>query len=191
MYLTLDIETGGNDLSTSLLTAYFGVVTLTPTLELVDELYLQLKHDEYVVTAQGLAVNKIDLISHHKEAEYKATAGQKLRTFLQKHSQNGADKLIPVGHGLASDLTHIYKGLLSRENWEQFVSYRRLDTGTIAQFLRLLGKIPATVSGSLESLLDYYDIEIDVPLHHARTDALATAAVLYHQQATIDLDKAS
>lgn len=177
-YLAFDCEMGGLDLSNSLLTAYFRVVD--DKFELVDELYLRLKYDQYVVTAEGMAVNKIDLASHHKVAEYKATAGQKFRQFLKLWTDDGANRLTPVGHNAFGDLRFIYQYLFNKTAFDVFVDYHLLDTSVISQYLMTCGVIPE-MSASLESLSSYFGIEVEGTLHDAKTDTLLTVEVLKKQ----------
>ncbi len=175
-YICLDTETGGLTLDTSLLTAYFGV--LDENLVVVDELYLYLKPDDgvYKATAEALNINKINLIEHDNKAiPYKASKTL-LYNFLSKNYKG--DKLIPIGHGLAFDLPRIKLHLIGTDSWEQYVSYRTLDTGITTQFLRAAGMFPNDVTGSLGSLVKYFNIDSKGDLHDAKVDALQTVAVL-------------
>jgi hypothetical protein len=181
-FLALDCECGGLGTDKSLLTAYFEV--LNYKMEYLDSLHIKLKHDSYVLTAQGMAINKIDIVLHDRYAEYKTTAGQKLYKFLSKYSEEGHTKLIPVGHGVFRDLWWIWEQLLGRKTFEQYVSYRKLDTAVIAQFLKVQGKLPESVSGSLISLASYYDI----PLLHTEEDNFHNE--IYDTKATIEVLKA-
>jgi len=186
-YICLDCETGGIGLDKSLLTVYFEV--LDEKFNSIGSLDLKIKHDVYNVTAEALSINNINLVEHHAIAEYKATAGKKLLDLIKKYSQNGSVKLIPVGHGVSFDLQFIWEYLLGRKTFEAYCAYRKLDTAVIAQFLKAQGKLPESVSGSLESLVEYY--AIDVPFdnvnekaHEAKWDTRATIAVLKAQLET-------
>jgi DNA polymerase III alpha subunit (gram-positive type) len=175
-YIALDTETGGVTPETSLLTAYFAV--LDENLCVVDELDLKVKPDDgnYVVTAQALGINKINLIEHEKVAIPYKDAKTPMYKFLERNYQG--EKLIPVGHGIAFDVVRIRPTLISQGSWENFCSYRTLDTGQAAQFLRAAGKFPDNVSGSLGSLVAYFGIKFKGELHDARVDTLQTVAVL-------------
>jgi DNA polymerase III epsilon subunit-like protein len=185
MYLFLDTETGGIGLDKSLLTACFLVTN--DQLDIVDELNLCLKpnNDIYQVTAEALGINGINLVEHNKKAikcdEAKGTVYQ----FLFKYSNMGARKLVPVGHGVRFDIAHVTDKLLSPKTWENFVSYRCLDTQSVAQFLILTKKIDGTkTTGSLASLGEMFGIKpSDLGysaeiLHDARYDTLLTRAVM-------------
>ena len=175
-FLGLDVETGGVTPETSLLTAYFAV--LDENLLVVDDLHLFVKPDDgnYIVTAQALAINKINLIEHDKIAMTYKAARTPLYQFLERNYKG--EKLIPVGHGTAFDVARVKKDLISQGSWENFVSYRLLDTGNAAQFLRAAGLFPKDVSGSLGSLVSYFGIKSKGELHNARVDTLQTVSVL-------------
>lgn len=183
-YIALDTETGGITLDTSLLTAYF--VVLDEKFKVVDELNLVVKPDDgnYVVNAQALNVNKINLVEHDKVAlPYKA-AKPFLYKFLELNYQG--EKLIPIGHGLAFDIVRLKQDLIGQGSWENFVSYRTLDTSIVAQFLRAAGLFPDDVSGSLGSLVSYFKLPPVGDMHDARVDTLQTVSVL---QALLNLVK--
>ena len=64
------------------------------------------------------------------------------------------------------------------ETWETFVSYRKLDTQAVCQFLKSCNRFPDDVSGSLESIAKYFNIPIDEnDLHDAKVDTLLTVEV--------------
>jgi oligoribonuclease (3'-5' exoribonuclease) len=185
----MDVEAGGIGLDKSLLTVYFEV--LDENLETLGELDLAIRHDVYHVTAIGMAINKIDLVAHHQTAIPQSEAGKVLLTFLQKFSDNGKIKLIPVGHGVSFDLTFIWEHLLGRKTFEAYTSYRKLDTAVIAQFLKLQGKLPEYISGSLKSLVEYYNpdmpfVKSDNAFHTAKFDTQMTIEVLRAQIANND-----
>lgn len=175
-YIALDTETGGVTPETSLLTAFFAV--LDENLCVVDELDLKVKPDDgnYVVTAQALAINKINLVEHDKIAIPYKDAKTPMYKFLERNFQG--EKLIPVGHGIHFDVRRVQPTLISQGSWENFVSYRLLDTGNAAQFLRAAGVFPKDVSGSLGSLVAYFGIKSKGELHDARVDTLQTVSVL-------------
>ena len=154
-YIAFDCETGGLDpLANSLLTVYF--VVFDSTFKVLGDLDLKIKPDKggnYNVTAEALGINKIDLVKHDAEATTLTTAKAELYTFLQKFNEDGKTKLIPVGHNIAFDESFVLNNLISRGVWHKFVSYRKLDTGTILQFLKMVGKVPTHVTGSLSSIL--------------------------------------
>lgn len=179
----LDVETGGIGLDKSLLTAFF--LATNYKLEPLGELYLRLKPEDgvYKTTAEALNINKIDLINHDKQAVFYKSGGQLLYSFLKEHSSHGAIKLVPVGHNVGFDIAQIQDKLVARQTWENFVSYRNLDTQVAAQFLILCGKIDGKkTTGSLKSLAEYFSVSPswDGEQHDAQFDVLLTRAVLLH-----------
>lgn len=177
MYLILDCETGGVDNSYSLLTAYFHLTN--DKFEKIDDLSLFLKPDDkiYRICGQALNVNKINLVEHDKIAITYKEGGTLLYNFLNTYSKDGADKLTIVGHNVGYDRECVIRNLINRGTWDKFCSYRLRDTQTIACFLIDCGIIE-DISGSLESLIKYFDIPCDEnQLHNAKIDTLMTMAV--------------
>lgn len=175
-YITLDLETGGLWNDVSLLTAYFAV--LNEDFNIIDELDLKLIPDDgiYKVEPEGMAVNKINLVELAKEAITYKKAKTILYDFL-KNNYNG-ELLTPIGQGILGDVRKLCDTIISKGSWDNFISRRGLDTMYIAKFLQEIGKIPSDMSISLESLVKYFNIDIDGELHSARVDALASAKVL-------------
>lgn len=183
-YISCDLESGGPELKYSLLSAYF--IILDENLETIyGELDLKSKPNDgnYLVRGEALEVNGIDLVQHDKEAITESKAATLLYEFLEEHATNGSVKLMPVGHGIAHDIEFIKEHLT--KNWNKFVSYRYLDTGCIVQFLKLTGKVPRDLGGSLQELGEYFDVPMS-GLHTAKGDTLATIEVLKKLR---DLDK--
>lgn len=184
-YIALDCETGGLIPKTaSLLTMYLQV--LDKDLNPLDSLYLRVKPNDgvYQTTGESLSINKIDLVEHDKIAIIYSKAGQELRDFLIKHSDSGKIKLIPVGHNVPFDLEFLYELLLNKKEAQKYVSYRILDTSASTQFLKSCGLIPESVSGSLKSLVEYFQIPGPEThggkFHTADQDVFMTVQVLKH-----------
>lgn len=175
-YLAFDVESGGVTDDHSLLTAYF--VILDEDLKTVyGELDLRSKPNDgtYHVTAEALAINGIDLISHDKEADTESKAGTRLYEFLQQHCPDGKVKLTPLGHNVAFDVEFVKKHLT--KNFNKFVSYRCLDTASVIQFLKQTNHIPKDLAGSLGEIAKYLQVPI-VQLHTAKDDTWLTIEVL-------------
>ncbi len=175
-YLALDTETGGFE-GTSLLTAYFSVQD--EDFNEVDSLLLEMKPEDgkYIVTAEALRINGIDLKLHDQRAITYKEAGTKLFNFLMGNSIMGADKLIPVGHNVQFDIQKIIEFLISKGSWQKFVSYRTMDTGVIARACIQAGLIPPSVSGSLGSIAEHFGVDT-TQAHTADHDVFMTMAVL-------------
>jgi DNA polymerase III alpha subunit (gram-positive type) len=137
----------------------------------------------YLVRGEALGVNGIDIVQHDKEAVTEGKAATLLYEFLEQYASDGSMKLMPIGHGIAHDIEFIKEHLT--KNWNKFVSYRYLDTGGIVQFLKLTGKVPRDLGGSLKELGEYFDVSMS-GLHTAKGDTWATIEVLKKLR---DLDK--
>jgi len=178
MYLSLDAEFGGIGNQYSLLSAYF--LLTDDKFVKVDDLYLLLKPNDgiYHVCGEAMSINQINLIEHDKVAITYKEGGTALYKFLKSHYDYHKNHFISVGHGMSGDLTQIFDKLVARNTWETFVSYRRLDTSVALQFLKSCGLFPEEVSGSLESLIQYFGIKMEGNLHDAKNDTLATVECL-------------
>lgn len=183
-YVALDTELGGIDLKYSLLQVY--LVCLDENFQVLGELDLRLKPDDgdYIVCAEAMAVNHIDLVKHDAAAMTYSSARSLLGSWLRQMSDGGKIKLRALGHNVGGDIRFIWDKIYSREKWEAYVSYRQLDTATICQYLKDCHKVPAEVdgaegvSGSLMSLVRYFGIPYEeAKLHDARTDTLLTVEV--------------
>lgn len=176
-YLFLDCEMGGRELKYSLLTAYFLVTDekFSP----LGDLSLAVKPDDgvYVVSGQGMQVNKIDLAEHDKIAVPYKQAKPTLFQFLDKMS--GFGRLTPVGHGVKGDIAHLINTLISEGSWEQHCTYHYIDTSVFLQILRAQGKMPMDCDGSITALADYFGIKgPTVPKwHDAKFDTQMTMRV--------------
>ncbi len=177
-YIFLDCEMGSVDIEYSLLSAYF--LATNNDIQKVDELELFVKPDDgkYIVRGEAMGVNKIDLYAHDLKAITYKEAGTVLYRWLDRITNGGQDKLVPVGHGIYGDIQFIIKYLMSRGSWEKFTSYRKLDTQAVCVFLKACGRFPDDVSGSLVSIAKHFGIPVDEnAAHDARYDALLTQQV--------------
>lgn len=178
-YLFLDDEMGGLEKEQySLLTVY--LLATDNNYNVISDLYLQLKPDDgiYKVCAEAMAVNKIDLVKHDAMAITYKEGGTKLYKWLQRLTEDGKNKFTVVGHGVYGDVEWIIYYLMSRGSWEKFTSYRKLDTQAVCQFLKACGMFPDTVSGSLLSIAQYFNIPIDENTsHNAKYDTELTFKV--------------
>jgi hypothetical protein len=177
----LDGEYGGIGLKYSLLSLC--LIVTDKQFNTIDELNLFIKPDtgDYIVCGEALEVNKINLVEHDKIAIAYKKAGTMLYNFLSKNSNAGRIKLVPIGHGFDGDLRQIFDKLISRESWENFVSYRRLDTSVAVQFLKSCDLFSESVSGSLSSLVEYFGIALDEKMiHTAKGDTLYIIEVMKH-----------
>jgi hypothetical protein len=159
------------------------VKVLNERLKVFATLNLKIKPDNqaYVVLAEALAVNKIDLVKHSKDPETltETEAKRKLLDFLTANllASPPKTKYTPIGHNIHTvDIPQIRK-LIGLENWEHLFDRRHLDTGGIAKFLILQGKLKETNNGSLAQLAE----ELGVPQptsHESEADCDTTLQVL-------------
>jgi DNA polymerase III alpha subunit (gram-positive type) len=176
MYLALDTESGGIPKECSLLTAYFAA--LDKDLNTIASLDLKMKPDNgmYVVEAQGMDVNRINLIEHDKVAVTCKEAATLIWKFLNAQSFGGQNKLIPLGHNVTHDISFINTHTISRKAWEAFVRYHVLDTTTLALACQLKGKLPADLYIGLGYLAEYFKAPA-FEAHTAKGDTEATIFV--------------
>lgn len=177
-YLAHDAETGGTRAREhSLLTHYFGVYgfdVANRRFTLLGELDLRVKPADgnYIVTAEALNVNKIDLIRHDKEAITPDKAGEKLYGFLKQHSDDGRNRLIRMGHNEPFDKDFVIMHLLHEEIWKKFTDYGGVaDSSSFARFLKMQGKLPWNTRFSLRTLAEFLGVPVDpAELHTAKGD---------------------
>lgn len=177
-YIALDCETGGFSEQASLLTVCF--VVLDKELNIIELLNLAIKPnngEDYHTTAQALEVNGINLVEHNKTAITSSEAGSKSLEFLKRHS-DGKVKLVPIGHNVAFDILCVHEKLLSKGHFDKYVSYCKLDTGAIMQYLKLIGKVPESVSGSLGAAAKHFGIDFKERAHTAESDTLMCVELL-------------
>lgn len=174
-YLICDAEMGGRELQYSLLTSFFMV--MDSDFNILGELYLQTKPDDgvYLISGQGMLINKINIQEHDKIAIPYKQARPLLYDFLKQMA--GGKHLVVVGHGILGDISHFKKYLISEGSWNQFCSYHYVDTSVVLQFLRACGKMPRDTDGSVSALAIYFGIGIDGKLHDCRYDVQLTAKV--------------
>lgn len=177
-YLFMDCEMGGRELKYSLLTAYF--LATDANFRKVGEFYIELKPDDgvYVLSGQGMSVNKINLQEHDKRAvAYKDAKGAFYAFLAVVYKKLG--RLTPIGHGVKGDIEHVIDRLCSRGTWEQFCTYHYVDTSVWLQILRIHGKMPEDCDGSIKALHDdHFKLKVDGADHDCRVDTMKTLGVV-------------
>jgi DNA polymerase III alpha subunit (gram-positive type) len=173
MYLFMDTETGGLSPKYSLLTASFILVDSQFDV-LARPLYLEIKHDEYVVTPGALNVNHINLAEHHKTAtalpEARAIFSEFVNTAVRVAQKK---RLVPAGHNVGFDMQFVRAYLCPTEKfWDDFFTYPIFDTAVIARFMHAAGFIDNTYS--LPSLRQKYLPDISGDAHNAEIDNITT-----------------
>ena len=176
-YLFMDCEMGGRELKYSLLTVYFRVTD--SKFNKLGDLYLEVKPDDgvYVVSGQGMSVNKIDLAAHDKRAIAYKDAKSILFKFLSDLSKKVGGRFTPVGHGIKGDIEHVLARLISVGSWEQFTTYHYIDTSVVLQYLRACGKMDEDCDGSVTALADWFGIKVEGADHDCRVDTMKTLGI--------------
>ncbi len=170
-YLVFDTETGGLDpQSHSLLT--IGMVACEGS-QILETLDLKVRHEPYVVSAGGLRVNRINLVTHHEAALEHGQVIEKVMKFCKHHF--GSEPLTLVGHNISFDFEFMKCFLvLNGVDMESRFHHRTVDTHSIAKALREKGKLPQ-IRLSSDELFRHFDIIVpDDQRHTALGDALAT-----------------
>ena len=173
----MDCEMGGRDLKYSLLTAYFRVTDAH--FKLIGDVYFEVKPDDgiYIVSGQGMSVNKIDLAKHDKSAITYKEAKPLLFKFLTDCGKKAGCRLTPVGHGIKGDMEHVLARLISQGSWEQFCTYHYQDTSVILQFLRSCGLMDEDCDGSVTALAEHFGVIVEGADHDCRVDTMKTLGV--------------
>lgn len=155
-YISFDTETSGLDpTKCNLLTVCF--IVLDSELNEIDRLNISLKQVNYYINVEALKVNRINLIKHHDSSIDIMDARNKLHNFLNKYKTQYS--LIPIGHNIKFDISFIKSsGLLIENEYLKYISFNSIDTISIAQFLKLSGKLPKQQSVSLINLCKYAKI---------------------------------
>lgn len=160
-------------------------MVLDNKLEVIDAIDLKIKPDNgrYSLAASAMKINGIDIIQHDTEAITETEASKKFYDFCFKHGSLSLNKMIPAGHNISLDIRFVKRHLLEEQinpegnSWGRFFSYRRLDTATIAHFLRLAGKLPDDIEGSLGSLANHFGLSYE-GAHNAKFDAELSLEIL-------------
>lgn len=176
IFLPFDTETGGITEEASLLTANF--VVCDKNWNIIDELDLSVKPNDgqYVVSAEAMQINKINLIEHDQLAMTYSQAGARLREFLLLHSQNGKIKLQPMGKNVGFDVKKVINTILGAKTFYQFVSYRNYDITPLITYLKRTDRLAPDAPESLEGMARH--LGMDVAFHTARADNLAGIEVI-------------
>lgn len=177
-FIAFDLETGGLTVDKSPLTAYF--IVFDENFRIYGELDLKIKpngDDPYIVTAEALDVNGIDLVEHNKVAVPLDVAKKQLYDFLNNMSEEGYHKLIPTGQNITFDRDFVTAHFISVNNWKRFCSYHHLDTGTLAIFFKLIGIMPVNHKTRVSELVNFFNVNTG-KLHTAKEDTLACVKIL-------------
>lgn len=156
-YIAFDCETSGIDTDSNLLTVSF--IILDKDLVETDSLNISLKQNSgYKIYPEALKINRIDIIKHHEIATDLPTSRVLLLDFLNRNRCRY--NLIPIGHNITFDIRFIKSsGLLTEQEYINFISFNPIDTLVIAQFLKMCGKFDYRQSLSLINLCKYFKLD--------------------------------
>jgi len=171
--LFLDTETGGLDPRKHSLLSLGLVVGDGP--RLLNSLEILVRHEPYVVSAGGMAVNRINLVEHSAAALEPAMALTVLEVFLDQHFPHRCKPIILAGHNVGFDQAFLATFLESQGRaLEPRFSHRLVDTHSLAAGLRDAGRLPLENLSST-ALFAHFGIQVpEAKRHTALGDALAT-----------------
>ena len=176
VYLAFDTETTGLEPARhNILTAHF--ILLDETLNEIDSLALSIKHNEYVVSAKALEINKINLVEHNKVSISLFETRKKLEEFIAPYQD-----LVCIGHNVQFDLDFILSNrILSGELYKKhFNSTKTIDTLLILRKIRKDKGLPSEQSLSLSKITEFLNIKLadNENFHTAKYDILITIELL-------------
>lgn len=174
-YFLFDTETGGIRKEMSLLTLY-GYI-LDESLNILDTIDLKIKPDDgvYHLNAQGLGINKINIVEHDRVAKPLSEVKTRLKNYICGWSLN--QKLTPIGHNIRFDVKFVKTHLM--EDWDRYFDRRHIDTASVGKFLALTGFVPKLNTYSLSEMAAAMMIDVDEnKRHEASYDADLTLKVL-------------
>ena len=174
-YFLFDTETGGIRKEMSLLTLY-GYI-LDENLNILDTIDLKIKPDDgvYHLNAQGLGINKINIVEHDRVAKPLSEVKTCFKNYVCGWSLN--QKLTPIGHNIRFDVKFVKTHLM--EDWDRYFDRRHIDTASVGKFLALTGFVPKLNTYSLSEMAAAMMIDVDEnKRHEASYDADLTLKVL-------------
>ena len=170
-YLVIDCETTGLVPQRNQMLTLAILLCEKGTLEPIAFNEFKFKYDTYNVSIGALKTNKIDLVQHDSEAKY--TFEHVIHFIKTLYALCENQKPTVIGHNVGFDLSFIHH-YIGKEEWEKYVSYRNIDTCTIARFLSDAGII-TTKNVSLENMVKYFNLsKEDDAMHTALCDATKT-----------------
>lgn len=174
-YFLFDTETGGIRKEMSLLTLYGHI--LDDNLNILDTIDLKIKPDDgvYHVNAQGLEINRINIVEHDRIAKPLSEVKTRFKNYICGWSLN--QKLTPIGHNVRFDVKFVKTHLL--EDWDRYFDRRHIDTASVGKFLALSGIVPKLQTYSLSEMAQALMIDVNEDSRHeAKFDADLTLNVL-------------
>ncbi|MGL6025290.1 MAG: 3'-5' exonuclease [Cetobacterium sp.] len=156
--LFIDTETGGiNEKENSLLSI---ALICWEDKKVVDKLEIFIKEESYNVTEKAMEINGLNLEKLKKYGLEKKVAVEKINSFILKNFKE--EKAVLCGHNVGYDIRFL-KELYNKieKNYEEFISYRSLDTASIFRFLTIAGKFKEKKINSLDDAIKYFNIPFE------------------------------
>lgn len=177
-YFLFDTETGGIKKETSLLTI-FGYI-LNEDLNVLSEVSYAIKAENglYIVEADGLTANHIDIVEHDKIATSIAEVKLRFKNDICKWNfAAGKQKITPIGHNVRFDVKFVKNHIMP--DWDNYFDRRQIDTAGIAKFLFLTGLLPTMISYQLSDIARSLEINFkEETLHTSKGDVDLTLAII-------------
>jgi len=171
--LFLDTETGGLDPRTHSLLSLGLVVGDGP--KVANSLEILVRHEPYVVSAEGMKVNRIDLVAHSEAALEPLVALAVLEVFLEQHFMHRCQPIVLAGHNVGFDQAFLGAFLASQgRSLEPRFSHRVVDTHSLAAGLRDAGRLDLDNLSSTALFAHFGILVPEEKRHTALGDALAT-----------------
>ena len=171
--LFLDTETGGLDPRSHSLLSLGLVVGDGP--RLTHSLEILVRHEPYVVSAEGMKVNRIDLVRHSETALDPPVALAVLEVFLEQHFPHRCQPITLAGHNVGFDQAFLGAFLAGQgRSLEPRFSHRVVDTHSLAAGLRDAGRLPLANLSSTALFAHFGILVPEAQRHTALGDALAT-----------------
>lgn len=143
----------------------------------------------YIVEAEGLAVNRINIVEHDKIATPIAEVKLRFKNDICKWNFGSAkQKITPIGHNVRFDVKFVKNHIMP--DWDNYFDRRQIDTAGIAKFLFLTGALPNLHSYKLSDIARSLGIEIkEEELHTSKGDVDLTLAILRKFKQIVRINK--
>ncbi len=167
----IDTETGGLTPDKASLLSIGVVIWEQGTISASTEILV--KEDNIIASEEALAITKIDLEKHSKEAIYTKEGLEHLISFCKRNTQTTKPWII-AGHNTLFDITFLkYSFKKYKLDYSKYFSHRTVDTSSILRFLYCSGYFSEDISSS-DKAFKHFNIQIK-KRHTALGDVLATA----------------
>lgn len=188
-YIGLDCEFGGFEPQHSLLTV--GLSVTDSDFQEIDSLHLNVfpPGGSYIVNAEAMEVNGIDLVQHNRTALPADKCSEEIKKLLKRHGCIGVttdeegkkreviEHLTVVGHAVKGDIDLI-KSAFPDCRWVRYCGFKYIDTLQIGWFYKDLGMIDPKLKLGLSKIVKTMVPDYEFKAHDALEDARASLALL-------------